>query len=105
VQYPLCLVIVGKFGENCTVEGHGGIGGGRDIKDIGAGPGLPVIGNNVYLAIGSFVLGPIRVGDDVYVKPKCFITRDVPDGAEVESPEPKKRVQRHVINDEQQEIV
>ncbi|ASF49103.1 hypothetical protein Q7A_03465 [Methylophaga nitratireducenticrescens] len=104
VQYPLCLVIVGKFGENCTVEGHGGVGGGRDVKDIGAGPGLPVVGNNVHLAMGSFILGPVSVGDDVHVQPKCFITRDVPDGAVVEVREPRKRVQKSGTGDDQQDV-
>lgn len=94
VKYPLCVIIVGKLGSNCTIDGHGGIGGGRDTKDIGAGPGLPVIGDDVYLAIGSFILGPVKVGDGAYIEPKCFVTRPVPAGATVECPQPRQRIQK-----------
>ncbi|WP_430010161.1 serine O-acetyltransferase [Methylophaga lonarensis] len=100
VKYPLCVIIVGKLGENCTIEGHGGIGGGRDIKDIGAGPGLPVIGNDVYMAMGSFILGPIEIGDGAYIEPKCFVTRTVPAGATVECPQPRQRVQKSAVKAE-----
>ena len=49
--------------------------------DIGAGPGLPVIGDEVEVYPGSFVLGPIHIGDRVSIGPGCGVLKDVPAGS------------------------
>lgn len=89
--YPLCVILVGKAGRNLTVYGQVGIGGGISSADIGAGPGLPVLGNDVTLEFGSLVLGPINVGDNVRLGARCVITTGIPEGSVVESKKPKIR--------------
>jgi serine O-acetyltransferase len=80
--HPSAVTMVGTTGRNCTVIGPGGIGGGTPrIDDIGAGPGLPVLGDGVTLAPGSLVVGPIRVGHDVFVGAGAVVSRDIADGA------------------------
>ena len=81
---PLAVTLVGRFGRNCTVHAHVGVGGGsRRRDDIGAGPGLPVIGDGVEIGLNSLVVGPVRIGDGAHIGPGCLVTRDVPAGAEV----------------------
>lgn len=46
--------------------------------DIGAGPGLPVLGDNVWLDLGAFILGPVSVGDNAVIKARSLVTGDVP---------------------------
>lgn len=83
VVHPVAVTVVGSAGRNFTVEGLGGMGGGLDMADIGAGPGLPVLGDNVRMARGAMVLGPVRIGTDVIIGPGCTVVRDLPDGTEV----------------------
>lgn len=83
--YPVSAVILGKAGRNLTIVGHGGFGGGMSALDIGAGPGLPVFGDNVRIELGAFVLGPVRIGHDVVIRARSLVTMDVPDGCEVSS--------------------
>ncbi len=84
VVHPVAVTIVGRAGRGLIVEGFGGMGGGMAMDDIGAGPGLPVLGQDVELARGAMVLGPVAVGDRVRVGPGCTVTRDIPDDTEVE---------------------
>jgi serine O-acetyltransferase len=80
--HPSGITMVGAAGRNCTVVGPGGIGGGTPRKDdIGGGPGLPVLGDDVTLAPGCLVIGPIRVGHGVFVGAGAIVSRDIADGA------------------------
>lgn len=83
--YPVCTIVLGKAGRNLTVIGHSGFGGGMSPLDIGAGPGLPVIGDDVWLDLGAFILGPVCVGDGVVIKARSLVTSDVPAGSVVDS--------------------
>lgn len=83
--YPVCTIVLGKAGRNLTVVGHSGFGGGMSPLDIGAGPGLPVIGDDVWLDLGAFILGPVRVGDGVVIRARSLVTSDVPAGSVVDS--------------------
>lgn len=84
VHFPLAVGLIGTVGKNTTIEGHAGIGGGtRRHADIGAGPGLPVIGDDVVLGWGALVMGPIRVGHRVVIGHGAVVTADVPDDAVV----------------------
>jgi len=83
VVHPVAVTIVGSAGERLTVEGLGGMGGGMDLTDIGAGPGLPVLGDDVTMAHGSMVLGPVRLGNQVHIGAGCTVVKDVPDNAQV----------------------
>ncbi|GMV02722.1 MAG: hypothetical protein KJZ98_10560 [Burkholderiaceae bacterium] len=83
---PAGTVIVGKAGENLTVHGRVGIGGGLSPDDIGAGPGLPVLGVDVTLGFGACVLGPVRVGSRTVIEPGVIVHRDLPDDTVERSP-------------------
>jgi serine O-acetyltransferase len=39
----------------------------------------PVIGDNVYIAAGSRVLGGIKIGNDVIIGANAVVIKDVPD--------------------------
>jgi serine O-acetyltransferase len=80
IHFPLAVALIGTVGSNCTIEGHGGIGGGtRRRHDAGAGPGLPVIGDDLLLSWGALVMGPIRVGNRVSIGHGAIVTTDLPD--------------------------
>jgi serine O-acetyltransferase len=74
-------VVTAKLGRNVTLTVGVKIGGGFDQTDVGAGPGLPVVGDNVLFGPGCTVLGPIRIGDGAYVMPQTLVTSDVPERA------------------------
>lgn len=84
VPFPLSVGLIGTIGANCTLEGHVGVGGGtRRSADVGAGPGLPVIGDDVTLGWGALVMGPVRVGHRVTIGHGAIVTVDVPDDATI----------------------
>lgn len=83
VIHPVAATIYGSAGAGLTVEGHGGLGGGLSLADIGAGPGLPLLGDNVHLSRGASILGPVRIGSNVSVGPGCTVVRDLPEDTEV----------------------
>jgi len=84
IIHPVGVCISGKIGKNCIVTAQVGIGGSLRQGDVGAGNGLPVIGDNVWVGVGSKVLGPIRVGDGVLIGAMSLVLHDVPDGATVQ---------------------
>ncbi|MEW6676498.1 MAG: serine acetyltransferase [Pseudomonadota bacterium] len=92
VIHPVAVTISGSAGRGLVVEGWGGMGGGLDMADIGAGPGLPVLGDDVVLDHGAMVLGPVRVGHRVHIGAGCTVTRDIPDDSIVEEPPVRVRL-------------
>lgn len=60
-------------GENCMIAQQVTIGGG------GSRPGLPIIGNNVYMAKGSIIFGGITIGNNVTIGANAVVNRSVPD--------------------------
>jgi serine O-acetyltransferase len=91
VDHPVGSGVIGKIGRNCTLRLAAGVGGGgADQSDIGGGPGLPVIGDDVELGAGALIVGPIRIGNRVRVGARCLITRSVPDDTVVEAAEPRQ---------------
>jgi len=89
--HPISTQIFGRLGADCTIWGHCGIGGGRSNKDIGAGPGLPVIGDNVNIGLNCVVLGSVRIGDGCDIWPGCTVIRDLLPGTKVEPVENRRR--------------
>ncbi len=63
-------------GENCTICQQVTIGGGNSRF-----PGVPVIGNNVYIAKGSIVMGGITIGNNVTIGANAVVTKPIPDNA------------------------
>lgn len=87
VVSPAGVSFMGSAGRNLTIMPLCGVGSelGRR-EDLGAGPGLPVLGDDVVLDPVSGVLGPIRVGDRVRVAAGTVVTRDVPSDTIVTGP-------------------
>ena len=78
VAHATNVYLFGRMGARLTVQGDGGCGGGFGVDDIGGGPGYPVLGDDVVLAFGARVLGPVHVGDGARVGPGALVTGDVP---------------------------
>ncbi|TXM66904.1 serine acetyltransferase [Methylobacterium sp. WL103] len=79
LPHPAGIVIAGAVGKNVTLGMLVGIGGlyKKPEGDIGGGPGLPVIGDDVVIEARVLVLGPVKVGDRAWIKPRSFIRQDV----------------------------
>ena len=68
-----------KIGSNCNISQGCVIGeGGR-----GSLRGTPVIGNQVYIAPGAKIFGPITIGDNVAVGANAVVNASIPDNAVV----------------------
>ena len=64
------MILVKEMGMNCMVNQQVTIGW--------ANGGVPTIGNNVWIAAGAKVLGPITIGDDVIIGANAGVVKDVP---------------------------
>jgi len=80
------VIVCGRMGARCVISGSGGIGGGAKPGDVGGGPGLPWVGDDVFFGIGAIVLGAVRIGHGVRLGPNSLTLNDVPDGATVIAP-------------------
>lgn len=89
--HPSNILIAGgvEIGENCLVFHN---------VTLGTGParGLPRIGNDVDLYVGSCVLGGVTVGDGCLVGANCVVTRSVPPGHAVLAP-PARVLSRNLL--------
>ena len=76
IPHPTGIVIGGsaRFGSDCTVLQNVTVG------RSGANPVDPVFGDDVLLASGAVVLGPVRVGDGARVGANSVVLKDVPAG-------------------------
>lgn len=63
------------IGKNCQIGSNVTIGGRSGH------PKVPIIGNDVYLATGSKILGPIKIGNNVTVGANAVVLKDVPANA------------------------
>ena len=81
--HPAGTVFFGRSASRLTLLGRVTVGGGRGTTNIGAGPGLPVLGDDVVLGHGTLVLGAVRIGDRVCVGAGALVITDVPDDCEV----------------------
>lgn len=61
------------IGENSLIGTNVTIGGRSGYYEV------PVIGNNVYIATGAKVLGPITVGSNVTIGANAVVIKNVPD--------------------------
>lgn len=87
VLSPPGTAIMCTAGRNLTLMPCSGIGGevGRHA-DVGAGPGLPLLGDDVTLEPHAGVLGPVKVGSRVVIPAGITVTEDVPDDVTIEGP-------------------
>jgi serine O-acetyltransferase len=72
------IVISGytRFGDNCRIR-NGVVVGLRRVEEKCA----PIIGNNVDIGSGAKLLGPIRIGDNVFIGANAVVLCDVPDNS------------------------
>ena len=66
------------IGENCVISQQVTIGGGNSHY-----PGLPIIGNNVFISHGAVVFGGIIIGNNVTIGANAVVNKPVPDNAVV----------------------
>ena len=87
---PPGTAITCNAGRNLTIMPCAGMGSelGR-WDDIGAGPGLPIVGDDVTMEPHSGILGPIRIGNRVRIGAGIAVTVDVADDTLVEGPRPR----------------
>ncbi len=87
---PVGAAVSGNAGRNLTLMPLAGLGSelGRR-EDIGAGPGLPVLGDDVFLEPLAGVLGPAQIGDRVRICAGAVPTHDVPEDMVVRAPAPR----------------
>ena len=45
--------------------------------------GVPIIGHNVVVAPGANVIGPVNIGDNVFIGANALVINDIPDNAVV----------------------
>jgi len=70
------FLLAKRIGHSCTVNQ------GVSVTSI-RGTGWPTIGNNVFLAAGSKVMGGVTVGDNVVVSGNSLVISDVPSNCTV----------------------
>lgn len=76
------IVLTARIGAHVKVFGQACIGGGvGNAEDVGAGPGLPVIGDHVSVGFRSLILGALTIGDHATIGPMTFVNKSVPAGA------------------------
>jgi serine O-acetyltransferase len=77
---------IGHFG-GITVSGSAVIGSNCNLSQnitVGlSGDGVPVIGDDVYIAPGARIFGRIRIGNNVKIGANAVIHKDIPDNAVV----------------------
>lgn len=89
IDSPLATGLLGRAGRNLTVHAHVVVGGSMSRRDVGAGPGQALLGDDVELECGAIVIGPVVVGDGARIGPGAVVMRDVPAGSSVRAPAPR----------------
>ncbi len=64
------------IGSKCIIAQQVTIGGGNSRY-----PGVPVIGDNVYIAKGAIVFGGISIGNNVVIGANAVVNKPIPDNA------------------------
>lgn len=65
------------IGEKCTIGTNVTLGGKSGHYKV------PIIGNNVYIATGAKILGPITIGNNVTIGANAVVINDVAEGETV----------------------
>ncbi len=97
IPSPAAVSVYGHAGRDLTLMPLSGIGGeiGRE-RDVGAGPGLPSLGDCVWIGVHAGVLGPASIGDGCRLEAGCIVTIDLEPGSVVQAR--PVRVQRAVTD-------
>jgi serine O-acetyltransferase len=81
ISHASGVTLDGHIGARCHIFGQCNTGRSFTSKDVGAGPGLPVLGDDIVIGYGAMVLGGVRVGHGARIGPGAVVTTDVPAGA------------------------
>lgn len=92
LNIPLGVTVKGRIGRNCTIIGNSSIVKNSSKENAGAGPGLPMVGDNVFIGIGATIYGPVTVGNNSYIGCLCLIDSNLPENSIVELSAPIKRI-------------
>lgn len=77
IGHTVGVAIGGVIGDDVTIFGRAGIGGG--VTDPLTGErSLTTIGNNVQLGYNVTILGPWEIGDNVVVTPCSYVNSSIP---------------------------
>jgi serine O-acetyltransferase len=86
IAHATGVVLYGAIGDRATIFGDAKIGGGIDNSiNIGAGPGYPILGDDVTLGYRASVLGPYRIGDGARLGPFALALFDVAPGSKLKA--------------------
>lgn len=75
MYHPHGMKVAAKIGKNVTLTCNVILGGSGSDEDIGGGPGLPVIGNNVMLGARATVLGPVYIESGSFIGACKLVTK------------------------------
>ncbi|MFH1877796.1 MAG: serine O-acetyltransferase [Candidatus Omnitrophota bacterium] len=76
--HSTATMVAGKIGDNVILSGNVAIGTNGTKKDIGAGGGLPVVGDNVKVGLRAMILGPVNIGAGVNIRAGAGVFSDMP---------------------------
>jgi serine O-acetyltransferase len=80
IPHPVGVTLSTRSGRDLTVFARAGCGGSVQSGDVGAGPGLPVLGNGVRLGDFCGQQGGIYLGDGAVVESGAGALVDIPAG-------------------------
>ncbi len=84
MPHTVGVTLFAVLGDRCTCYAQAAVGGGSGNEtDIGAGPGLPVLGDGVLIGARAMIVGPVRIGSGSLIGANAFVTFDVPENATV----------------------
>jgi serine O-acetyltransferase len=95
-----------KIGRNCTINPWSGMGLIHKRRFDHPWDGLvgPTLGDNVFVGVGSRIMGPITIGDNVRIGANSIVIHDVPSdtvviGAPARPLDMKDPEQRAIVQD------
>ena len=82
LPHPVGVGIMGRVGNRVTFFIQTGTAG-RKPKDIGAGLGGSIIGDDVVIGAFSKIIGPVKIGNRARIAPGSMVYRNVPEDVTV----------------------
>lgn len=88
IPHPTGAAILCKAGRNLTILSRAGTGMLPRPRDVGAGPGVPQLGDDCVLGPCNGVEGPWLIGDGVVLGTGVLVMQDVPSGTRLRAHRP-----------------
>ncbi len=76
--------------DNCVIGENVTLYSGVCIGWKGRGKPCPIIGDNVFIGVGTNVIGDVHIGDNVIIGQNCVIVKDVEAGTTLVAQTPRK---------------